>query len=372
MKAAAAIGGREMVHWMSVKFSMVALVFGVASILLAVGTQKVAASPMKIGVSLGLTGPADRWSKFQRMGIELAVEDLRKEGSDISIIVEDSQSKPAQSITLFNKLVATDRVDGVIGDIFSFITEPLIELSRQRKKLLISPSASRILCDKRSPFFFSTASQVGLSGEGFGYFLDRHPEVRRVALIYFQDAGWGYQYRDAWRKLLNERKLTIAGEFESAEFAVDFKTPLVKLLKESPDAFFVAQDPTTFLPAAKQLGFKGPIVFANNILELPAAGADLSSLEGLYFVDTQPQQAFERRFRERYNEAPLLEAYNGYEAVRVFVNAFRGRPDAPEQVVSKIEYDGIAGRIDFSESCAGNLAKWHLKQFREGGIQLIQ
>jgi ABC-type branched-subunit amino acid transport system substrate-binding protein len=139
--------------------------------------------------------------------------------------------------------------------------------------------------------------------------LDRHPEVKKVALVYFQDAGWGYQYRDAWRTLLSERQINIVGEFETAVLAPDFKTPLVKLIKDNLDAFFVAQDPTTFIPAAKKLRFSGQIVFVNNILEIPTAGGETKSLEGIYFVDTLPSTEFVKRFTARFTarfgEPPL-------------------------------------------------------------------
>lgn len=183
------------------------------------------------------------------MGIELAAEDLQKEGHKVDVLFEDSQSKPKQSLSIFKKFAAVDRVNGILGDTFSLITEPLIPLADREKKLLVSPSASHLLCATKSKYFFTTVSQVARSADGYGYFLDRHPEVKKVALVYFQDPGWGYQYRDAWRKVLSERRIEVSGEFETAEFAPDFKTPLVKLLRDKPDAFFVAHDPTTFVPA---------------------------------------------------------------------------------------------------------------------------
>jgi ABC-type branched-subunit amino acid transport system substrate-binding protein len=342
------------------------------ALLVVISSAAAAEAPsVRVGVLLGLTGPADRWSRFQRMGIELAAEDLRKEGRNVQLSFEDSQSKPTQSLSIFNKFVAVDQVDGLLGDIFSFITEPLIPRANRERKLLISPSASPLLCAATFNYFFTTASQVALSAEGYGYFLDRHPEVKRVALVYFQDTGWGYQYRDAWRKLLAERGIEVVGEFETAEFAFDFKTPLVKLLRGKPDAFFVAQDPTTFIPAARQLGFSGHVVFANNILEVPAAGGDLK-LDGIYFVDTLASPEFEQRFTARFGEPPLLEAYNGYEALRVLVKALSQQPHSPQREVPKLRYEGVSGMIDFSNSCAGNQSRWHLKRFQEGKISLIK
>lgn len=158
--------------------------------------------------------------------------------------------------------------------------------------------SSRILCTGTASYFFTTASQVALSGPGYASFLRRHPEVKRVALIYFQDPGWGYQYRDAWRTLLYERGVEIIGEYENAEFAPDFKNPLVNILQHKPDAFFVAHDPTTLIPAAKQLRFQGK-------------------------------------------------------------KALQQQPDSPELAIPTLHYEGVSGVMDFSHSCAGNQSRWY-------------
>jgi len=159
--------------------------------------------------------------------------------------------------------------------------------------------------------FFTTASQVALSGPGYASFLRRHPEVKSLALIYFQDPAWGYQYRNAWRTLLSERDVEIVGEYENAEFAPDFKTPLVNILQHKPDAFFVAHDPTTLIPAAKQLRFQGK-------------------------------------------------------------KALQQQPDSPELAIPTLHYEGVSGVMDFSHPCAGNQSRWHLKQFKQGRITLIE
>lgn len=331
-----------------------------------------APAEIRVGVVLGLTGPADRWSKFQRMGIELAAEDLRKEGSDIRLLFEDSRTQPSQSVLAFNKLLAVDRVDAVLGDIFSHVTEPLIPLAAQKKKLLISPATSESFCTRSNGYFFSTATQISRAAEGFEYFLQGNPNVRKVALVYFQDQGWGMQFRDGWRKLLKSRGIEITDEFESADYFPDFKTAVLKLLRNKPDAFFVAHESKSFIAATRQLGFHGSLVFANHILEIAAARSDLRELEGIYFVDTLAPESFARRFEERFGEPLLLEAYNGYEALRAFVKAKNANPDAPEAAFPQMKYEGISGPMDFSDSCAGNRSRWHLKRFTAGKIELIR
>lgn len=329
-------------------------------------------NPIRVGVSFGFTGPADRWSKFQRMGIELALEDLKADGLDVRIIYEDSESQPRRAVTNFRKLSDIDGVNGVIGDIFSYVTEPIIPLADEQRVLLVSPATPESFCTKSKGFFFSTATQVPLASEGYEYFLDAHPNVRKVALVYYQDPGWGYQYRDGWRRILNERGIRIVGEFESADFFPDFKSAILKLLKEKPDAFFVAHQPDTFIAASKQLKFDGELVFANNILEVPAGGKSLDSLNGIYFVDTLASDEFATRFQKKFNSIPLLEPYNGYEALRSTVKAMLEDPAAPQLALRRMSYEGISGTLDFTKSCAGNQSRWHLKQFRDGKILLVK
>jgi len=330
------------------------------------------AEPLKVGILLGLTGAADRWSKYQRMGMELAAEDLKAEGNDIQLIFEDSRTEPSASVSGFNKLHDIDKVNAVVGDVFSFLTAPLIPLADRRRKLLVSPATPSQFCKDTTGMFFSTATQVPLAIDGYAKFLDTHPKVKKVAIIFFQDPGWGYQYRDVWKKLLVKRGISITDEFESAEFNQDFKTVLLSMLRKNPDAFFVAHHPQNFLRAARQNRFTGPIVFANNILEVPAAKESMDQVEGVYFVDTLAPNSFMERFRKRFNEDPLLEPYNGYEAVRTVVRALRANPQAPEKALSTLKYSGITGQIDFSSSCAGNQSKWYLKRFVEHKIMVLR
>lgn len=329
-------------------------------------------TPIRVGVSFGYTGPADRWSKFQRMGVELALEDLKADGVDVHIVYEDSESQPKKAVTNFRKLSDFDGVNGVIGDIFSFVTEPIIPLADKQRVLLVSPSTPESFCTKSEGFFFSTATQIRLASEAYEYFLDAHPNVHKVALVYFQDPGWGYQYRDGWRKVLNERGIRIVGEFESSEFFPDFKSAILKLLKDKPDAFFVAHQPDSFIAASRQLRFDGELVFANNILEVPAGGKSLDSLNGIYFVDTLASEEFTARFQKKFNSMPLLEPYNGYEALRSTVKAIIKNPAAPQLALRQMSYDGVSGTLDFTKSCAGNHSRWHLKQFRDGKILLVK
>ena len=71
---------------------------------------------IKIGVITDLTGPAAYWGESSRIGAELAVEDLRKEGYDIELLFEDYQLDATKALNGAQKLVNVDNVDGIYAE----------------------------------------------------------------------------------------------------------------------------------------------------------------------------------------------------------------------------------------------------------------
>jgi hypothetical protein len=57
--------------------------------------------------------------------MELAVEDLKREGVDIDLVFEDSQTQATKVISAYNKLRQLDRVDALIANDFNL--EPILE-----------------------------------------------------------------------------------------------------------------------------------------------------------------------------------------------------------------------------------------------------
>lgn len=314
----------------------------------------------KIGVILGMTGPASYWSKYQKMGVELAKKDLLKQGIKVKLVYEDSNTSPLKAVSAYNKLMQIDRVDAVLGDVFSHITEPLIPMAKKYKKLLITPSSNMSACQKDNDYFFSTASQVNYSSVAYAKFLKDRPSLKKLALVYFDAPAWGTIIADGWRKEAKKLGVEIVSEFNSQKFDEDFKLVLSKILKEKPDVLFVAHEPKSFLKAAKQFKYKGKIVFANNILEvMDGSDQEKELLKGVYYVDTFLSQSFKDLFKKEYNEHPILEPDSSYDALKLLV----ANIDNPK--IQNSKYTGINGNYDFNGTCAGNDSDWVLKQFTD-------
>ena len=91
--------------------------------------------PITIGAIYGFTGAANVWSAQARRGLELARDEINAAGGihgrSIKVIFEDNRTTPQGAVGAFKKLVNTDHVHAVVGDIFSFLTLPLVPLAQR-------------------------------------------------------------------------------------------------------------------------------------------------------------------------------------------------------------------------------------------------
>src|SRR3984957_1539350 len=87
------------------------------------GGQAIAQEKLKIGVIVTLSGPAAALGVQVRDGFELAINDLggKMAGRDVKVVVADDELKPDAAVSKVKGLLERDKVDFVVGPIFSNI-----------------------------------------------------------------------------------------------------------------------------------------------------------------------------------------------------------------------------------------------------------
>src|SRR5215471_19038511 len=120
--------------------------FGLAqlAVLLGLAIGPVAAQDkIKIGVIVTLSGPAAALGQQVRDGFALAVKDLggKMGGKDVELVVVDDELKPDAAVTKVKGLLERDKVDFVVGPIFSNILLAIHKPVIDAKTFLISPNA---------------------------------------------------------------------------------------------------------------------------------------------------------------------------------------------------------------------------------------
>ena len=104
-----------------------------------------AADPIKVGMSLALTGGGAPAGKMLQAAIELWRDDVNAKGGllgrPVEIIVYDDQSNPANVPALYTKLITVDKADLLLGPYGTNFVAPAMPTIIQNNKMVISYTA---------------------------------------------------------------------------------------------------------------------------------------------------------------------------------------------------------------------------------------
>lgn len=115
------------------------------TLLLSTGLSR-GAEPIKVGVSLGLTGRYSTFSLQQEHAFELWQKDVNRSGGilgrDVKLIIRDDGSDPEIARTLYRQMIDKDKVDFLFGPYSTGITAAILPLTeKHRFPVLISGAA---------------------------------------------------------------------------------------------------------------------------------------------------------------------------------------------------------------------------------------
>ena len=118
---------------------------------------------IKVGIIVTLSGPSAVLGQQARDGFQLAVKDLggKLGGKEVEVVVVDDELKPDVAVTKVRGLLERDKVDFVVGPIFSNVLQAIHKPVVESNAFLISPNAGpSVFAGKGcNPNFFVTSYQ---------------------------------------------------------------------------------------------------------------------------------------------------------------------------------------------------------------------
>ncbi|MGY4468328.1 ABC-type branched-subunit amino acid transport system substrate-binding protein [Bradyrhizobium sp. LB9.1b] len=267
---------------------------------------------IKLGVIVTLSGPAAALGQQVRDGFALGMKDLggKMGGRDVEVVVVDDELKPDAAVTKVKGLLERDKVDFVVGPIFSNILQAIHRPVTESKTFLISPNAgpSTFAGKDCNPFFYVTSYQ--------------NDQVHEILGKVAQDRGYKRMYLmvpnyQAGKDSVAGFKLDYKGEIVEESYmplnTLDFQPELSKISSQKPDALF------TFMPGGlgvnlvkqyKQAGLADsiPVLSAFTVDEstLPAQqDAAVGMFGGANWAPKSrqsPEQEVRRRLRGRLQQ----------------------------------------------------------------------
>src|SRR3954451_4690884 len=339
-------------------FAAAAVLFG-----LAAGSAS-AQEKLKIGVIVTTSGPPAALGAQVRDGFALGVKDLggKMGGREVEIINVDDELKPDGAVVKVKGLLERDKVDFVVGPIFSNILLAIHKPVTENKTFLISPNAgpSSYAGKDCSPFFYVTSYQNDQVHEVLGKVAQDRGYKRVYLLVPNYQAG-----KDSVAGFKLDYKGEIVEESYTPLGTLDFQVELTKISSSKVDALF------TFMPGGMGVGLvkqyrqagladKIPVLSAFTVDEstLPAQqDAAVGMFGGANWapnLDNPQSKKFVASYEGAYNNVPGTYAMQGYDTALLIdsaVKAVKGdlkNKDAVSAALKKAEFTSLRGDFKFN------------------------
>ena len=336
--------------------------------LVALGVAPAGAQqPVKIGFVSTFSGPTAVIGNDMRNSFELALDHLGRKigGKPVEVIYEDDQQKPEVGVQKSQKLVESDKVDFVIGYIWSNVLLASLKPVVDSQTFLISANAgpSQIAGEQCSPYFFSTSWQNDQTPQAMGTYMTQKG-VKTAFLI-------GPNYA-AGKDMLTGVRTTFKGQVIGEELTkwpdqLDFSTELSKVRAAKPEAVFVFYPGAAgvqFLTQYAQSGLKGQIplytAFTVDAITLPLQKDLALGVPGAQeWVNDLPNDAnkkFVADFRSKHKNYPSFYGAQSYDAANfvnsavVAVNGDLTKKDAMRAEMRKANYASVRGPYKYGNN----------------------
>src|SRR5215467_12204604 len=152
------------------------LMASVALIALA-STPALAQQSIKIGFISTFSGPVAAIGNDMRNSFELALDHLGRKigGLPVEVIYEDDQIKPEVGVQKTQKLIESDKVDFVVGIIWSNVLiaslKPIID--SKTFAIITNAGASQLAGEMCSPYVFSTSWNNDQTPQAVGLYMNQ-------------------------------------------------------------------------------------------------------------------------------------------------------------------------------------------------------
>ena len=336
--------------------------------LVALGAAPAAAQQsVKIGFVSTFSGPTAVIGNDMRNSFEVALEHLGRKmaGKPVEVIYEDDQQKPEVGVQKSQKLIESDKVDFVVGYIWSNVLLASLGPVVNSQTFLISANAgpSQIAGEQCSPFFFSTSWQNDQTPQAIGEYMNQKA-VKTAFLI-------GPNYA-AGKDMLTGVRATFKGEIIGEELTrwpdqLDFSTELSKVRAAKPEAVFVFYPGAAgvqFLTQYTQSGLKGQIplytAFTIDAITLKLQKELALGVPGAQqWVNDLPNDANKKYvadFRKKFGNYPTFYGAQSYDAANllnsavVAVNGDLSKKDAMRAEMRKANYASVRGPYKYGNN----------------------
>jgi branched-chain amino acid transport system substrate-binding protein len=306
-------------------------------------------NPIKIGVMLPLTGDAASYGKSLKSGLELT------KNESVKYIFEDTKADPKTAVNIMNKFISLDKVDAVIGDMFTHTTMAINPIASSNNILLLTPTASSSkLTETGKTTFRIYPSEKEEANILANFFNDKFQNNKAAIFVVNEDA-----MVEVSKIIENSTTNKFSVVEKYSKDILDFKPILSKLDKDLQTIFILGymKESVLLIKQAKELNIKVNF-FGLSTLYNPQFGNLIKGVDNNIFLtapyfSTDSNDSIVKTFISKYynvnEKEPDVWAGYGYDAGLIIneINskAKQNKTTLVEEMYKIENFNGVTGNV---------------------------
>ena len=319
--------------------NMIRVVSSLLGLLSAIGVSWPASAqqPIRIGASIAVTGRDKVQGGYVREGYLLCQKHVNGKGGilgrPIEFLIHDDGSDPKTAVGLYEKLIAEDKVDAVMGPYGSASTNAVADVTEKHRKLMIAPAAGTAsIWEKGRRYLVMVLSPLEGATEGTIDLAARNG-LKTIALITV-DTLPAKAVANGAIELAKKKGLQVVFHEIYPPGTTDFSAILNKVKEAKPDLLVVNYIPAEVIAMTRQM--KELDVNVKMLSATPGGGfldyqkalAKMAEFvyAGSYWDPSLPYPGnleFVADYQKEFNHAPSFLSPASYSGCQLLVEAAR-------------------------------------------------
>ncbi|WP_110927045.1 ABC transporter substrate-binding protein [Bacillus massiliglaciei] len=307
---------------------------------------------IKVGANLELSGGVASYGQSISEGLELAIEEINKEGIDgkkIELIKVDNKSEASEATSGALKLTSQDKVSAIVGAATSGNTIAQVQIAQDNKVPLISPSGTSpditYTDGELKDYAFRTSFIDPFQGTVAANFATQEIGAKKAAVYIDSSSDYSKGLANAFKEQFEKNGGEVVAEEAYVAKDTDFRSTLTRLKSSKPDFIFLPgyyEEVGLIIKQARESGLDMPFMGGDGwdspkLVEIAGADALNKTYITNHYSSGDPDekiQNFVKAFKAEYKDKSP-DAFNalGYDTGYFLADAIKRAGSADSEKI---------------------------------------
>jgi branched-chain amino acid transport system substrate-binding protein len=352
--------------------------------------------PIKIGISLPLTGDFSQPGKAAKQGYEVWADTVNEQGGllgrQVELVIKDDASDQNTVVADYNALISRDQVDLLLGTFSSLLNLPASAVAEKNQMLYVEPAggAPEIFERNFQYLFFAQQATADHQGDLFVDYILGLPDADRPQTAAYPsiDDPFAIPVIDSIREKFEAAGIETVYDDIYPPSTSNFDSIASQIKGADPDLIAhgaVFDDGVGFIRALDKVGFQPRYFFETSAPSNAAQFSDavgIENTEGIFYAVSHTPEAktpgnedFVTAFDEKFGGLPAEDAADAFAAASVMQTAVEEVGSIDDQAaladyLHENEVDTILGPLSWDEQGAPE-GQFLIGQWQDGTAEVI-